>query len=216
MPNLIQLYNELAETYAAGRHRFDITPILEEFARLLPLGARILDAGCGAGEPVARYFVDRGDAVTGIDVSERMLALARQQVPEATLQRMDLRVLKFPPDSFDGLAAVYVVFHLPRAEHAALFAGFKRVLKPGGVLLLTLATREYTGQDEFDGEIEFLGRQLPYSHDCPEVALAKLGTAGLTVVSARLIEIGGETFYWVIARKPTHTRRVPHQISLLR
>ncbi len=68
--------------------------------------------------------------------------------------------------------------------------------------LLTLATREYTSQDEFDGEIEFLGRQLPYSDDRPEAALAKLAAAGLTVVSARLIETGGETFYWVIARKP--------------
>ncbi len=115
---------------------------------------------------------------------------------------MDLRALDFPPESFDGVAAVYVVFHVPRAEHVALFADLLQVLKPGGALLLTLATREYTGQDEFDGEIEFLGHRLPYSHDRPEVALHKLETAGLTVVSARLIETGGETFYWVIARKP--------------
>jgi hypothetical protein len=100
------------------------------------------------------------------------------------------------------VAAVYVVFHLPRVEHAALFAGFARVLKPGGALLLTLATRAYTGQDEFDGELEFLGRALPYSHDRPETALHKLERAGLTMVSAQLIETGGETFYWVMARKP--------------
>lgn len=55
---------------------------------------------------------------------------------------------------------------------------FERVLKPGGRLLLTLATREYTGQDEFDGEMEFLVRRLPYSHDWPEVALGKLQAAG--------------------------------------
>ena len=205
MPDLALLYDELAETYAAGRHLFDTTPVLREFAGPLPSGARILDAGCGAGEPVARYFVERGDTVTGIDVSERMLALARRQVSEVTFQRMDLRTLDFPPASFDAIAAVYVVFHLPRAEHAALFAGFARVLKPGGRLLLTLATREYTGQDEFDGEMEFLGRRLPYSHDRPEVALDKLAAAGLAVVSARLIETGGETFYWVIARKPNPT-----------
>jgi SAM-dependent methyltransferase len=202
MPDLALLYDDLAETYAAGRHLFDTTPILEEFAHFLPPGARLLDAGCGAGEPVARYFVNRGDGVTGIDLSERMLALARRQVPEATFQRMDLRALDFPPAAFDGIAAVYVVFHLPRTEHAALLAGFERVLMPGGALLLTLATREYTSQDEFDGEIEFLGRRLPYSHDRPEVALGKLAAAGLAVVSARLIETGGETFYWVIARKP--------------
>ena len=202
MSDLALLYDDLAETYAAGRHLFDTTPILREFAGLLPPGARLLDAGCGAGEPVARYFVDRGDAVTGIDVSERMLVLARRQVPAATFQRMDLRALTFPPAVFNAITAVYVVFHLPRVEHAALFAGFERVLKPGGRLLLTLATREYTGQDEFDGEMEFLGRRLPYSHDRPEVALAKLQAAGLAVVGARLIETGGETFYWVIARKP--------------
>ena len=73
---------------------------------------------------------------------------------------------------------------------------------PPGALLLALATREYTGQDAFDGERAFLGRRLPYSHDRPAVALGKLAAAGLAVVSAWLIETGGETFYWVIARKP--------------
>jgi SAM-dependent methyltransferase len=201
MPDLALLYDDLAETYAAGRHLFDTTPILDEFAALLPAKAHVLDAGCGAGEPVARYFVNRGDTVIGIDLSERMLNLARRQVPDAAFQTMDLRALDFPPESLAAIAAVYVVFHIPRVEHAALFAGFARVLKPGGALLLTLATREYTGQDEFDGEIEFLGRALPYSHDRPENALRKLGAAGLTVVSAQLIETGGETFYWVMARK---------------
>ncbi len=202
MSDLALLYDDLAETYAAGRHLFDTTPILDAFADLFPIEARLLDAGCGAGEPVARYFIERGDTVTGIDLSEQMLKLARQRVPKATFHKMDLRTLEFPPESFDAMTAVYVVFHIPRVEHAALFAGCARVLKPGGVLLLTLATREYTGQDEFDGEMTFLERRLPYSHDRPDTALHKLKTAGLTVVRARLIETGGETFYWVMARKP--------------
>lgn len=50
-----------------------------------------------------------------------------------------------------------------------------------------LATCEYTGQDEFDGEIEFLGRRLPYSHDRPMATLGKLAAAGLVVISTRLI-----------------------------
>ncbi len=202
MPDLALLYDELAETYADSRHLFNSRPILADFAHNLPVGGQILDVGCGAGEPTARYFVDRGDTVTGIDVSERMLTLARRQVPEATFQAMDMRNLAFSSASFTAITAVYTVFHLPRADHAALFAGFAQVLAPGGRLLLTLATREYTGQEEFDGEMEFIGRQLPYSHDRPEVALSKLETAGLVVVSAKLIETGGETFYWIVARKP--------------
>ena len=202
MADLALLYDDLAETYAAGRHLFDTTPILADFAHDLSVGGWILDVGCGAGEPVARYFVDRGDRVTGIDVSERMLTLARRQAPEATFHAMDMRSLAFPSASFTAITAVYAVFHLPRADHAALFAGFARVLTPGGRLLLTLATQEYTGQEEFDGEMEFIGHRLPYSHDRPELALSKLEAAGLTVVSARLIEAGGETFYWIVARKP--------------
>ncbi len=209
MSNLAQLYDDLAETYAGSRHLFDTTPILTDFAHNLPVRGQILDVGCGAGEPTARYFVNRGDTVTGIDVSERMLMLARRQVPEATFQAMDMRDLEFQSASFDAITAVYTVFHLPRADHAALFAGFARVLKPGGQLLLTLATKEYTGQEAFDGEMEFIGRRLPYSHDRPEAALSKLATAGLVVVSAKLIETGGETFYWIVARKPVERAGVP-------
>ena len=49
--------------------------------------------------------------------------------------------------------------------------------------------------------MEFIGRRLPYSHDRPEVALSKLATAGLAVISAKLIDTDGETFYWIVARK---------------
>lgn len=198
---LAAAYDALASTYAAGRHRFDTRPVLESCAKLLPRRARILDAGCGAGEPVARYFVNRGDDVIGIDLSEGMLDLARQKVPEARYERMDLSDLGFPPEAFDLVASVYCLFHLDRSEHQKIFSGFARVLAPGGVLLATLATREYTGSEEFDGEIEFLGQRLPYSHDRPATALAKLRAARLEPLEAELIETGGETFFWVIARK---------------
>jgi 2-polyprenyl-3-methyl-5-hydroxy-6-metoxy-1,4-benzoquinol methylase len=49
MSDLALLYDELAETYAAGRHLFNTTPILAEFANDLPVGGWILDVGCGAG-----------------------------------------------------------------------------------------------------------------------------------------------------------------------
>ncbi|AGA33979.1 methyltransferase [Thioalkalivibrio nitratireducens DSM 14787] len=208
---LAAAYDALADSYAAGRHLFDTTPILRRCAGLLAGRARVLDAGCGAGEPVARFFVDRGDEVTGIDVSERMLEIARRQVPEARFRHLDLRSLDFPAGSFDLLAAVYCVFHLPRTEHGALFEGFARVLAPHGLLLLTLATREYTGADEFDGELDFLGQRLPYSHDRPEVALDKLRRAGLDPIAADRIETGGETFLWVIARKRGPEASPPHR-----
>jgi len=204
--SLAEIYDQLATTYAAGRHLFDTTPMLEEFFHRLPATGALLDAGCGAGVPVSRYFVERGYEVTGVDISPRMLAIAQEQVPGARFLQQDMREPSFPDGSFVGVVAVYSVFHLGRHQHQALFQNFARMLQPGGTLLLTLATREYSGQDELDGELEFLGYQLPYSHDRPEVARDKLRQSGFSLLWERLITTGGETFYWVIAGKPVEGR----------
>ncbi len=198
---LATTYDDLAATYAEGRHLFDTSPMLRGLAARLPGEGAILDAGCGAGEPVSRFFVDRGYAVTGVDISQRMLALARARIPEARFLLGDMTRLDLADAGYAGIAAVYSVFHVDRRLHAGLFRDFARLLAPGGALLMTLAARAYTGQDEFDGEIEFLGHRLPYSHDRPELALAKLEQAGLRVLSAEDVSTGGETFLWVIAGK---------------
>jgi len=199
---LAATYDDLSRTYTEGRHLFDTSPMLRALAARLPAGGAILDAGCGAGEPVSRFFVDRGYEVTGVDISHRMLELARARVPEARFLLADMTSLDLPDAGYVGIAAVYSVFHVDRRLHAGLFRAFSRLLVPGGALLMTLATRAYTGRNEFDGEIEFLGHRLPYSHDRPEVALAKLEEARLEILSAEDITTGGETFLWVIARRP--------------
>src|SRR4051812_41229736 len=56
----------------------------------LPAGARVLDVGCGTGLPSGRRLVDAGLQVTGIDISEEMLQLARCNVPGAELLRLDV------------------------------------------------------------------------------------------------------------------------------
>ena len=47
----------------------------------LPPGSRVLDVGCGTGIPTARQLADAGHRVTGVDISDGMLALARRDVP---------------------------------------------------------------------------------------------------------------------------------------
>ena len=197
---IADLYDRLAETYEAGRHLFDTGPQLRAFAAHLPGPSHILDAGCGGGRPAAEFFVGQGHAVTGIDLSPRMLELARRNVPQGTYLAMDMTAIDFPAASFDGVVAIYSLFHVPRDRHGDVFGHFRRVLRPGGVVLMTLATRDYTGQDVFDGEKEFLGERLPYSHDTPAMAREKLEAAGFEVVSGESVNTGGETFDWVIAK----------------
>jgi trans-aconitate methyltransferase len=198
---LANLYDALAEAYTAGRHLFDTTPMLEWLIAKLPPNGRILDAGCGDGDPTARFFRKHGYAVTGVDLSPKMIERARRNLPGEEWIQDDMRSTPLPPECFVAVTAIYAVFHLPRSGHAELFRRFCETLQPGGCLLVTLADRRYTGHDTFDGEKEFLGRNLPYSHDLPEIAEQKLRTPGFQKIETRSYETGGETFPWMLAEK---------------
>ncbi|XVH32073.1 class I SAM-dependent methyltransferase [Haloferacaceae archaeon DSL9] len=99
---------------------------------LLPdlTGARVLDAGCGAGH-LASELAGRGATVTGLDISRRMLAHARSRTPAAAHCRGNLGGgLPFVDDAFDGVASS-LAFHYVR-EWNPLFEELRRVLAPGG------------------------------------------------------------------------------------
>lgn len=197
---LRQIYDGFADTYEANRGLFDMRPVFDDFWSRLDLGkGDALDLGCGAGEPFAKNFIERGWHVTGVDFSQRMLQLAARYVPEMRRIHGDMSEVDFPPASFDAVTAVYSLFHLPRTRHPALFANIRRWLRPGGKFLFTYATRHYTGANGFDGEIEFMGKPLYYSHDTRERLREILAQAGLEIEDERLREIGGETFLWVTA-----------------
>lgn len=75
-------------------------------------------------------------------------------------------------------------------------------MKPGGKLLFTYATKEYTGAEIFNGYKEFLGEKLFYSHTTPDHLAAVLKSIGFTIESAQYRNIGGETFLWMTVGKP--------------
>src|SRR5919201_1456366 len=95
-------YDESADRYLAARASGgDVALLRELIARLAP-GDAVLDAGCGAGEPVMRELADAGMAAAGIDLSRAQLDLARARVPGARLAHADLVALPFGDRSFDG------------------------------------------------------------------------------------------------------------------
>lgn len=200
---LRDIYDGFAETYEANRGLFDMTEVLGPFFESLnqPKG-RLLDLGCGAGEPFPRFFLDRGWEVYGVDFSKKMLELAVRYAPEMKLIHADMLDVEFEPDHFDAITCIYSLFHVPRARHPELFANFRRWLRPGGRTLFTYAAKEYTGEDEFEGFREFMGQDLFYSHTSPAKLRTAIEQAGLQVEAIVLREIGGESFLWVTARKP--------------
>ena len=197
-----EIYDGFAETYEKNRGLFDMTKVLASFyGRLHVKKGRLLDLGCGAGEPFPRFFIDRGWIVTGVDFSERMLELASKYIPEMQTIHADMCKVEFEPGQFEAITAIYSLFHVPRNDHAALFDKFYRWLCPKGKVLFTYATKEFTGSIEFDGYKEFMDQELYYSHKSPDKLYADLENTGFNIESADYRDIGNEIFLWVTASR---------------
>jgi ubiquinone/menaquinone biosynthesis C-methylase UbiE len=102
---------------------------LERFLALAPAGAPVLDIGCGAGDPIARFLIEAGRVVVGVDFAEAMLAIARARFPEAEWVRADMRGLDLGR-RFGGVVAWDSFFHLTREDQRAMFPVFARHLVP--------------------------------------------------------------------------------------
>jgi SAM-dependent methyltransferase len=103
-------------------------------ASLVPVGSRVLDAGCGTGR-VAIRLAELGYDCVGVDLDASMLAVARQEAPELTWIEADLATLVLE-DTFDLVVAAGNVIPLmtPGTEPAGISA-LAAVVRPGGLLV---------------------------------------------------------------------------------
>ncbi|WP_299151093.1 class I SAM-dependent methyltransferase [uncultured Tateyamaria sp.] len=136
-----EVYERQAAAYDATRSRalFEAR-WLARFTNGLPAGARVLDLGCGAGEPIARWFIAEGFAVTGVDFATSMLNIARARWPDGDWRQGDMRTLDLG-ETFDGIVAWDSFFHLRPEEQRSCIAHMARHLAPGGSLLITVGPR---------------------------------------------------------------------------
>ena len=188
-------YNKIGLSYNEMRNREKNRLELEFFNNLLPPHGHILDAGCGAGEPVAKYLVEHGFQVTGVDVSPQILEIAKKQVPGATFLEGDMTRLTFSDQVFDGVVSLYAIWHISRQKHGLVFDNFYRVLKPKGVLFFN------TGVHPMDGINNFLGARMYWSSPSTDNTLQLVKGAGFEILRDEVLIRGGETQYWVFARK---------------
>ncbi|CAN5407530.1 class I SAM-dependent methyltransferase [soil metagenome] len=108
-------------------------PLFEALLNALGVGpdTRILDIGCGTG--LALHLAhERGAKVTGIDVSDEMLRIARDRLRGADLRAGDLQVLPFGTDAFDAVLAVNALQFA--ADPVAAMQEAARVCDAGGLV----------------------------------------------------------------------------------
>ena len=185
------VYDQVADDYADHFPSTEPEQPIElamvaHFGSLLPETSRdVLDAGCGAGRMLP-VLAAAGCRPVGVDLSPGMVRRARQHQPDVDVRVGSLAALPFPDGSFDGLFSWYSTIHTPDADLATVFSEARRVLRPGGHVLV--AFQVGTGTREVGQGYRRLGHDVElHRHDrTPDHVVGELRAAGFVEV-ARLV-----------------------------
>jgi SAM-dependent methyltransferase len=202
------LYDAVAGEYARAftdehaRKPMD-REVLNRFAHRVQGQAPVWDLGCGPGQ-TTRYLHDRGVAISGLDLSARLLDEARALHPGIHFQQGDLLALDFAADSVAAALAFYAIVHFSPAQVEQAFREVFRVLRPGGLFLLTF----HVGQETIHVE-RFLDHRvaIDFMLFTPDFIADRLQRCGFAVLDSIEREPYPEAEYqsrraYVSARKP--------------
>ena len=109
--------------------------LLDRFAASVRDVGLVCDMGCGPGH-VARYLHERGVRVCGIDLSAELVERARRLTPGIEFRQGDMMALEIPDETWAAVVAFYSIIHIPREAMVRTLRELRRVLRPGGLLLL--------------------------------------------------------------------------------
>ena len=124
-----RIYDEL-------RHKPLDRQLLERFAMSVRGHGPVCDLGCGPGH-VTRHLHDLGVEICGVDVSPGMILKARELNPDIEFHEGDMLALADADETWAGITAFYSIIHIPRDQVVDALREMRRVLQPGGWLLLT-------------------------------------------------------------------------------
>ncbi|WP_445330347.1 class I SAM-dependent methyltransferase [Streptomyces sp. A475] len=188
-------YDAVSALYAeVTRDALDAQPldraVIAAFAELARTnaGGPVAELGCGPGR-VTAHLRDLGLDVFGIDLSPAMIDLARETYPDLRFDVGSMDALSLADGSLSGIMCWYSVIHTPPQDVPSYFDEFRRVLTPGGHLLLGFFESGDDPVTDFD-------HKVVTAYRWPIDSLAKMAAeAGFTEVGRMLREPGeGERF----------------------
>lgn len=201
-------YDQVASDYAEKfKDEMDDKPFdrncLDRLAREVGDLGQICDMGCGPGQ-IARYLHCKGIKALGVDLSPNMVAEAQRLNPEIHFHQGDMLSLPDEDNSWGGIAAFYCIIHIPRERIADALREMRRVLKPGGLLLVTfhVGTEIKHLEEWWEKPVN-----LDFAFYLPGEMEAWLGEAGFELVETLIrepnpeVEVATQRAY-VFARKP--------------
>ncbi len=157
---IISLYQRFALDWDRERERSLLERAwLDRFLALLPLNPSILDMGCGAAEPIAGYFIEKGCDVTGIDSSASLIGMCKDRFPDQDWIVADMRSLSLDR-RFDGILAWDSFFHLCPEDQRRMIPIFSKHANPRAALMFTSGTSHgeaignYRGEPLYHGSLD--------------------------------------------------------------
>ena len=136
--HVYQVYDEIIDWFDQAPTK-DLT--MEKFylnfpQQYLPAKSTILDVGCGTGEPIAKFLINEGYCVMGIDASRQMIDLCKQRFPGERWLLADMRTLDLN-EQFNAVIAWHSLFHLPHADQRHTLKVLASCVHRNGLLLFT-------------------------------------------------------------------------------
>ena len=142
-------YDQIVQAYAARNHGAmpdNLVPLAQGLVQHLDRDGCLLEVGCGIGRDMA-WFEAQGVRVIGFDLSSGMLAYAGNIV-RSPLCQMNMCRIGFPSDYFDAVWCCASLLHLPKKMVPLALDEIKRVLKPGGMFVLSVQEGGGEGWEE--------------------------------------------------------------------
>ena len=173
-PEEIARFGKLAARWwdpdGESRPLHDLNPVRAAYIadRLNLRGARVADVGCGGGL-LSEALAKAGARVTGIDLGEKVIEIARLHMHEARLETPNLEIdyrvqssadlAAAEAESFDAVCCMELIEHVP--DPAALVGDLVRMVKPGGVVVMSTLNRTPAAFGAAILGAEYLMRMLP-------------------------------------------------------
>ena len=149
---IIDLYERHALDYDRDRSRsLHERAWLDRFLGYAAPAGCILDVGCGMGEPIAKYVIEAGFSVVGIDSSPSLIGMCRERYPEDEWIVADMRDLSLGR-RFAGVLAWDSFFHLSGVDQRGMFARFAAHALPRAPLMFTSGSSKGEAIGSYGGE----------------------------------------------------------------
>lgn len=149
---IIDLYRRHARAWAEDRGNRLIEGVwLDRFLAVLPAEATILDIGCGSGEPIGRYLIEKGQTYTGIDSSPELIEICQGHFPNQHWSVADMRTLSLGC-VFNGILVWDSFFHLCPDDQRRMFPIFKEHAAQYAALMFTSGPAHGEAIGTFHGE----------------------------------------------------------------